>query len=196
MGNHNALVTRAYDLELLINKRNFAMANRRKLLKKIFETITELQLRTGNGAGTFDRTYCEEKIFPRLDLLVFYNIGLREGNIEKAIIIDWDLYGAVDLPMYDLFLFLRSFMNFFEGSLYAKSDLGRFVHDGFLQYCNTFGLDARFTVELYPVCILLYSKLRAGTGVRIGQANALNELRNFFNNKDKFLLNTYDMRVS
>ncbi len=135
-------------------------------------------------------------VIPQHGDLVFYNIGLREGDIDKAIIIDWDAYGAVDLPMYDLFLFLRSFMNFFEKSLYTKSDLGKFVHDEFLLFCNAFGMDAHLTAEFYPICILLYSRLRAGTGVRTGQINALNDMRNFFNRRNHFFLNSQEMKVS
>ncbi len=121
--------------------------------------------------------------------LGFYNIALIDGDINRIIFIDWDSYANVNLPMYDPLIFLRSFMKFFKSSTYVKSNLNQYIKEKFSNYCNNFGLNPNFVVDLYPICLILYSGLRTGIGIHVGQENAMMDLKQFFNNQTKFILN-------
>lgn len=122
--------------------------------------------------------------------LAMINTGLIEGKIDKIIFFDWDSYSELKLPIYDLLIFLRSFVSYYNESMYGDSKLNIFFNNIFTDYCNNFGLDRDFAIDLYPICLLLYGSLRFGvdTGIVAGQKKAIIDMKQFFANRNNFIL--------
>lgn len=116
------------------------------------------------------------------------NIGLIDGRIDKMMFIDWDSYSEVKLPMYDLLIFLESFVDFY-GENYDNSELTAYIKKEVLSnYCKTVGLDLSFVIDLYGACRLLVAKSKCvDTGVFVGQEIAFGKLRRVFEDNEWFI---------
>jgi len=115
--------------------------------------------------------------------LAMANVGLLGGDPHEVMILDWDDYSEVSLPVYDLFTFVWSFVGQYFGDLYTSPERLRFVRDEMERYCATLGIPFGFAADLYPICITLYAKLqrRVAAGRRIlGEDHAIEELTRYF----------------
>lgn len=117
--------------------------------------------------------------------LTVVNIGLIDGRIDKIMFIDWDSYSEVKLPMYDLLIFLESFVDFY-GENNNESEITAYIKkEVFSNYCGAIGLDVNFVIDLYGVCRLLVAKSKfVDTGVFVGQEIAFKKLKRVFGDNE------------
>lgn len=123
--------------------------------------------------------------------LVMYNTGLIDGKIDQIFFIDWDSYSEIKLPMYDLLIFVSTFVKFYGEDMYTDSDLNRHINVLFTEYCDALFLDRQFVLDLYPICFLLFASLKADIGIFTGQEFALKEIKQFLLSGRKLIFNVY-----
>jgi hypothetical protein len=223
---YRVLVTKYYNLHLLISSSSIHSDEKEKILRNIINHIIQLHLNTKTDYYTFDKQFIYQYLKPMSDKLlsrwknqelnemlnsyfkelkkyyglcfpaipqhgdlVTYNIGMIEGRIDKIMFVDWDSYAEIHFPTYDLHIFINSYMNFIGEDMYKKSAFSETINILFAEYCKTIGVDLPFAIDMYPICLLLYSSTKADIGIFAGQLSALMRMQRYFAEKNKFILN-------
>lgn len=225
LNNYSVLVTRAYDINLLISNPGLNDKKIKILLHNIVDNITELHLKTVQGQIQFNDEFCQKSIVPVMDDffkkwsddsllqefksylkrlsgysgisipsipqhgdLVIYNTGFINGRVDNIVFVDWDSYSDITLPVYDILIFLNSFVAFYGKDIYADSEFHNYARGVFNNYCSVIGIDREFAMDLYPLCLLLFAGTKADIGIFSGQESALRRIKRFFVRRDDFFL--------
>jgi hypothetical protein len=90
------------------------------------------------------------------------NIGVREGAL---VFFDWEDFGEIDLPGFDVAVLLLSLNDFSMSALVAKLDAAGSVEADIVRSgCNSLGMSAADFMDLFPAYASLYISTKSRLG--------------------------------
>jgi hypothetical protein len=123
--------------------------------------------------------------------LTAVNIALINQRSDRVLFLDWDDYATISIPVYDTLTFIRSFVSHHYGSMYSPNKRLCFIKEAFSEFCENIGVKYDLAVDLYPICLILYARLRtprAAATLGVAGVKAMTELRRFFEERERFIL--------
>jgi thiamine kinase-like enzyme len=128
-------------------------------------------------------------LFPRIPQhgdFSFVNVLFERQGVK---IIDWEDFGEIILPLYDVFTLINSL--YFDLRLFSNytnnNPINILFNRKIREYCNTFNIHPKLVSLLYPISLVIFYNKNNPDRIEAAQTTA--ELINhFFLNKDRFHL--------
>jgi len=122
--------------------------------------------------------------------MVLGNLALVRGRENGLMILDWDDYAEVKLSVLDLMTLIRSYVGFRHAGMFDSRGSSTYVSELLQSYCRKMEINAALAVDLYPICLLVYARLRASSGIGGPGAydRVTSEIEKFLSGRSTFIL--------